>query len=179
MGETIHAPQVSALFPKGTSDINLATGILHLQTPRQTLVFLNNSIFRRIPANPEMAEHSRPVLHTGPSHQPEGPVGAIQHLCAASPTVPKICWVDSSLPYKLTFLPPAFFLPGQTVQEKLCKMTHRVLGSKATDDTTTKSATLCLLGHNAAHQQRQAEPQLGLYNARSDQGFSKPNRAAA
>lgn len=52
-------------------------------------------------------------------------------------------------------------------------MTHRVLESKATDDTTTKSVMLCLMVRSAAHQQRQAEPQLGLYEARGDQGFSQ------
>lgn len=52
-------------------------------------------------------------------------------------------------------------------------MTHRVLGGEATDDDTTKSVTLRLLVRNTAHQQRQAELQLGLYKARQDQSFSK------
>jgi len=52
-------------------------------------------------------------------------------------------------------------------------MTHWVLAGEATDDTTTKSIMLCLLVCNTAHQQRQAEPQLGLHEARRNQGFSK------
>lgn len=54
-------------------------------------------------------------------------------------------------------------------------MTHGVLEGEATDDTTTKSVTLHLLVRNAAHQQRQTEAQLGLYEARRDQGFSRHN----
>lgn len=87
--ETLQAPQVPALSPKGTRELTTLLDSLCdllLGTPH---MLLSNSICRTVPATSELAEHSIPMLHMGPRHWSEGPAVAIQHLHTASPTAPR------------------------------------------------------------------------------------------
>lgn len=110
MGETNHVLQASTLPSKGTSDINVTTGLLALPATQNTPPGTFNAEyfhFRRTPANPEMAEHRSMVFHTGPRHRPEGSARAMQCLHTASPTDLRPAGLTPDSPYKLTILPPA------------------------------------------------------------------------